>query len=147
PLASPPAEERRLAEDLLFNTPPAESEDESVREAPEDWRLQTRDQKMAINQFHIAAIAEYFRKPGRKEKKKLAELPLDERLANYIIEGTKDGLLPDLELKLKSGAELLELINCTLRAGMPKEGPLLNNNELIVAKVLKSAEAMKASVN
>ena len=145
--ASIPAEERRLAEDLLFNKPPAESEDESVREAPEDWRLQTREQKMAINQFHIAAIAEYFRKTGRKEKKKLAELPLDERLANYIIEGTKDGLLPDLELKLKSGAAPLDIINGPLMAGMTEVGRLFNNNELIVAEVLQSAEAMKASVN
>ncbi len=30
-----------------------------------------------------------------------AQLPLDERLARYIIEGTKDGLLDDLDLKLE----------------------------------------------
>ncbi len=49
--------------------------------APEDWREQTREQKAAINQFHIAAITDHFRKTVRKEKKKAAELPLDERLA------------------------------------------------------------------
>src|SRR5213082_1313510 len=53
--ASIPAEERRLAEDLLFNTPPA------AIPAPADWRQQTAEQKGAINQFHIAAIAEHFR--------------------------------------------------------------------------------------
>ena len=37
--------------------------------APEDWRLQTREQKIAINQFHIAAITDHFRKSVRKEKK------------------------------------------------------------------------------
>src|SRR5205085_10326711 len=54
--ASIPEEERRLAEHLLFNTPPPEIA------APEDWRHQSRDQKVAINQFHIAAVAEHFRK-------------------------------------------------------------------------------------
>ena len=138
--ASIPVEERRLAESLLFNTPPPEIH------APEDWREQSREQKAAINQFHIAAIADHFRKAGKKEKKKSAELPLDERLANYIIEGTKDGLIPDLDLKLKEGAGALEIINGPLMAGMTEVGRLFNNNELIVAEVLQSAEAMKAAV-
>ena len=60
--ASIPEEERRLAENLLFNTPPVDAADESLRTAPEDWREQTREQKAAINQCHIAAIAEHFRK-------------------------------------------------------------------------------------
>src|SRR5215467_2592015 len=62
--ASIPAEERRLAENLLFNTPPAQIP------APEDWRRQTPDQKVAINQFHIAAIADYFRGATAKTKHK-----------------------------------------------------------------------------
>ena len=138
--ASIPVEERRLAENLLFNTPPPEIH------APEDWREQSREQKIAINQFHIAAIAEHFRKAGKKEKKKAAELPLDERLANYIIEGTKDGLIADLELKRKEGVAPLDIINGPLMAGMTEVGRLFNNNELIVAEVLQSAEAMKAAV-
>src|SRR5438067_1328869 len=52
--ASIPEQERRLAENLLFNTPPAEIP------ASEDWRSQTPEQKIAINQFHIAAVAEHF---------------------------------------------------------------------------------------
>jgi 5-methyltetrahydrofolate--homocysteine methyltransferase len=142
-----PVEERRLAENLLFNTPPSEAEDASLRTAPEDWRRQTREQKMAINQFHIAAISDHFRKAGKKEKKKAAELPLDERLANYIIEGTKDGLIADLNLKLQEGAGALQIINGPLMAGMTEVGRLFNNNELIVAEVLQSAEAMKTAVN
>jgi 5-methyltetrahydrofolate--homocysteine methyltransferase len=122
--ASIPVEERRLAESLLFNTPPP------TIQAPEDWRQQTREQKIAINQFHIAAITEYSRRATKKVKKVAAELPLDERLANYIIEGTKDGLIPDLEKKRAEGT-----------------GAMFNNNELIVAEVLQSAEAMKAAVN
>ena len=101
---------------------------------------------MAVNQFHIAAIAEYFRRAGKKEKKKAADLPLDERLANYIIEGTKDGLIADLDRKRAEGAAPLDIINGPLMAGMSEVGRLFNNNELIVAEVLQSAEAMKTGV-
>src|SRR5439155_24653410 len=139
--ASIPAEERRLAEDLLFNTPPA------AIPAPADWRQQTAEQKAAINQFHIAAIAEHFRGATGRTKQKASDLSLDQRLANYIIEGTKDGLIQDLDLKLNDGFAPLEIINGPLMAGMSEVGRLFNNNELIVAEVLQSAEAMKAAVS
>jgi 5-methyltetrahydrofolate--homocysteine methyltransferase len=145
--ASIPVDERRLAENLLFNTPPPEIPGSPDLRAPEDWREQSREQKIAINQFHIAAITDHFRKTVRKEKKAAAALPLDQRLANYIIEGTKDGLIPDLDLKRAEGAGPLEIINGPLMAGMTEVGRLFNNNELIVAEVLQSAEAMKAAVN
>ena len=145
--ASLPEEERRLAEHLLFNTPPADAEDESLRTAPEDWRAQSPEQKAAINQFHIAAIAEHFRQTGARVKQHAADLPLDQRLANYIIEGTKDGLIADLDRKRAEGAAPLDIINGPLMAGMSEVGRLFNNNELIVAEVLQSAEAMKAAVN
>jgi len=150
--ASIPEEERRLTEALLFNTPPTnvppDHPNAAVLEAvPEDWRHQTREQKMAVNQFHIAAVAEHFRGAASRQKKKTSDLPLDGRLANYIIEGTKDGLIPDLDLKLSEKAAPLEIINGPLMAGMSEVGRLFNNNELIVAEVLQSAEAMKAAVN
>jgi 5-methyltetrahydrofolate--homocysteine methyltransferase len=138
--ASIPDHERHLAECLLFNTPPPEIA------APQDWREQTREQKIAINQFHIAAVSEHFRGAGKREKKKVAELPLDERLAHYIVEGTKDGLIPDLNRKLEEGVNPLDIINGPLMAGMGEVGRLFNNNELIVAEVLQSAESMKAAV-
>ncbi len=59
--ASLPEEERRLAENLLFNSPAVDAADESLRTAPDDWRLQTAEQKAALNQWHIAAITEHFR--------------------------------------------------------------------------------------
>jgi 5-methyltetrahydrofolate--homocysteine methyltransferase len=139
--ASIPDEEKHLAEALLFNTPPPEIE------APEDWRLQTPDQKAAINQHHIAKIAEFFRGRTQTKKVKATDLPLDQRLANYIIEGTKDGLIPDLDLKRAEGMAPLDIINGPLMAGMSEVGRLFNANELIVAEVLQSAEAMKAAVN
>jgi 5-methyltetrahydrofolate--homocysteine methyltransferase len=145
--ASLPEEERRLAENLLFNRPVVTSDDQSLRSAPEDWRQQSVEQRIAINQFHIGAITEYFRKNVAKQHKKAEDLPLDERLAHYIIEGTRDGLIADLELKRAEGAAPLEIINGPLMAGMAEVGRLFNNNELIVAEVLQSAEAMKTAVN
>jgi 5-methyltetrahydrofolate--homocysteine methyltransferase len=146
--ASIPEEERRLAENLLFNTPIVDSPEESLRTAPEDWREQEPKQRMVINQFHIGAITEHFRRATRRSAKApAAELPLDERLAHYIVEGTKDGLKPDLDRKLAEGAAPLDIINGPLMAGMTEVGRLFNNNELIVAEVLQSAEAMKAAVS
>ncbi|MGH9584699.1 MAG: vitamin B12 dependent-methionine synthase activation domain-containing protein, partial [Bryobacteraceae bacterium] len=59
---------------------------------------------------------------------------------------TKDGLIPDLDLKLQESVAPLEIINGPLMAGMSEVGRLFNQNELIVAEVLQSAEAMKAAV-
>src|SRR5271168_4662476 len=146
-----PEHERKLAEDLLFNKPPSEIPDgmtdaELLRGAPADWRAQTKEQKAAINQFHIAAIAEHFRGTGARKKERAADLPLDQRLANYIIEGSKDGLVDDLTRKMAENVAPLDIINGPLMAGMGEVGRLFNNNELIVAEVLQSAEAMKAAV-
>jgi 5-methyltetrahydrofolate--homocysteine methyltransferase len=150
--ASIPQHERDLAENLLFSHPPKDvpadhSQAELLRDVPADWREQKKEQRAAVNQYHIAAIAEYFRTAKKKEKKLAADLPLDERLANYIIEGTRDGLIADLERKRAEGAAPLDIINGPLMTGMAEVGRLFNANELIVAEVLQSAEAMKASVN
>ncbi|MFN3326398.1 MAG: methionine synthase [Bryobacteraceae bacterium] len=150
--ASIPEEERRLAEHLLFNTPPIDVPETHpsytlLQGVPGDWREQSREQKIAVNQFHIAAITDHFRKTTARSKVKAEDLPLDQRLANYIIEGTKDGLIDDLNRKLAEGAAPLDIVNGPLMAGMGEVGRLFNNNELIVAEVLQSAEAMKAAVN
>jgi 5-methyltetrahydrofolate--homocysteine methyltransferase len=149
--ASIPEQERRLAENLLFshprtNVPNDHPKAALLRDVPADWRQQSKEQRAAVNQFHIAAITEHFRTARKKEKTKAADLPLDQRLANYIIEGTRDGLIQDLERKRAEGAAPLEIINGPLMAGMAEVGRLFNANELIVAEVLQSAEAMKAAV-
>jgi len=150
--ASIPEHERRLAEDLLFQHPPKEVPAEHpraqlLRNVPADWRQQSKEQKAAVNQFHIAAIAEHFRTAVKKEKVKKEDQPLDQRLANYIIEGTRDGLVEDLERKRGEGIAPLDIINGPLMKGMAEVGRLFNANELIVAEVLQSAEAMKAAVS
>lgn len=153
--ASIPEMERRMAEALLFNTPPAEDaipvehpDRALMAGAPADWREQTLKQRVAINQFHIAAITAHFREAAsRTGGKALSELPLDERISNYVIEGSKEGLVADLEAKRAEGATPLEIINGPLMAGMAEVGRLFGANELIVAEVLQSAEVMKAAVS
>ena len=113
-----PEAERNLCEDLLF------------------WR----------GDDPIAKFANAFR--GRKAVTKKTGRPksLDKRLANYIVEGTKEGLVTDLDQSLKKRPPL-EIINGPLMAGMSEVGRLFNDNQLIVAEVLQSAEAMKAAVS
>src|SRR5207302_2372598 len=115
-----PEEERRLAEDLIY------------------WR----------GDDPVAAFAAHFRgKTGRATEARAVRsaLPLDERLARYIVEGSKDGLVDDLAEKLRESRPL-DIINGPLMTGMDEVGRLFNANELIVAEVLQSAEAMKAAV-
>ena len=146
--ASIPEDERRLAEHLLFNTPPADAEDESLRTAPEDWRAQIAGAEGGASISSTSPPSPSISaRPARASKQQAEDLPLDQRLANYIIEGTKDGLIADLDRKRAEGATPLDIINGPLMAGMSEVGRLFNNNELIVAEVLQSAEAMKAAVN
>ncbi len=72
-------------------------------------------------------------------------MPLDDRLARYILEGSKDGLFEDLDEALTTRGAL-EIINGPLMKGMDEVGRLFNANQMIVAEVLQSAEAMKAAV-
>ena len=139
--AAIPEEEKKLADDLLWNYPIDGSG------APRDYREQSAEQRAAINQHHIAKITEHFRGAQARVKKVIADLPLDERLANYIIEGTKEGLVADLDLKRREGCLPLDIVNGPLMDGMKEVGRLFNDNELIVAEVLQSAEAMKAAVS
>jgi len=115
--ASIPEAEKKLAEDLLHNR----------------------------GADPIAAFAAHFRKKKPTVKVAGEKLPLNQRLAQYIIEGSKDGLVPDLDEALKA-MRPLEIINGPLMKGMDEVGRLFNSNQLIVAEVLQSAEAMKAAV-
>lgn len=87
----------------------------------------------------------------RDKKKESAEVALpetvEERLAYYIIEGTKEGLLPDLQQALTLYDTPLAIINGPLMTGMAEVGRLFNDNQLIVAEVLQSAGVMKAAVS
>lgn len=115
--ASISEEERKLAEALIFDT----------------------------NDQTLAEFVAFYRDKKVEKKEKKTNLPLEERLANYIIEGTKEGLYEDLDEALTK-YKPLDIINGPLMEGMAEVGRLFNDNELIVAEVLQSAEAMKAAV-
>ncbi len=96
----------------------------------------------------IGTFTAYFRqKTGGHQKRTNEEsLSLEQRLANCVVEGSKEGLIADLNLALKNYAPL-DIINGPLMDGMNEVGKLFNQNKLIVAEVLQSAEVMKASVD
>jgi 5-methyltetrahydrofolate--homocysteine methyltransferase len=146
--AAIPESERRITEALLFNLPPTpdEVEDGALANAPADWRRQTPQQQAAIHSYHVGRVSDHFRGAKRAQVVR-PEQSLDERLAGYIIDGSRTGLREDLDLKLGGGATPLDIINGPLMAGMEEVGRLFNANELIVAEVLQSAEAMKAAVS
>ena len=99
------------------------------------------------SQETLANFTEFYRGKKAEKKENAAQLPLDERLANYILEGTKEGLIEDLNQAIDRGDAPLEIINGPLMDGMSEVGRLFNDNQLIVAEVLQSAEVMKAAVS
>jgi 5-methyltetrahydrofolate--homocysteine methyltransferase len=123
-----PAEERRLAEELIF--------------------LPVGD--VEAGDRAVATFTAYFRgRTADAGKTPRAELPLEERLARAVVEGTKEGLTEDLEEALVDPRwpNPLDIINGPLMTGMAEVGRLFNDNQLIVAEVLQSAEVMKAAVS
>ncbi len=95
----------------------------------------------------LAEFTDFYRDKKKETKSGLPDMTLEERLAYYVIEGTKEGLIQDLELALAEFPAPLDIINGPLMDGMKEVGRLFNDNQLIVAEVLQSAEVMKASVS
>ncbi|AQU78345.1 methionine synthase [Planococcus faecalis] len=95
----------------------------------------------------LADFTAFYR--DKKKEKTEDDIPktVPDRLAYYIIEGTKEGLIPDLEKALEMYDEPLDVINGPLMKGMAEVGRLFNDNQLIVAEVLQSAGVMKAAVS
>ncbi len=118
PYSRIPDEERKLCDDLIW------------------WR----------GDDPIATFAEHYadKKVGPTEDER-KHLSVDERLALCIIEGSREGLVADLETKRETMSPL-EIINGPLMTGMDEVGRAFNANEMIVAEVLQSAEAMKVAV-
>ncbi|WP_110111696.1 methionine synthase [Bacillus sp. CGMCC 1.16541] len=116
--ASIPEAEIQLADQLLFHT----------------------------NDETLSTFTNFYREKKKESKVENLNLSLEERLALYVVEGTKEGLIPDLEQALNQYSDPLAIINGPLMDGMTEVGRLFNDNQLIVAEVLQSAEVMKASV-
>ena len=114
---------------------------------PDDERKLAEDLIWYRGEDPVAAFADHFREKAPKAtSEERLNLPLDERLALAIIEGSKEGLAEDLDEAL-TGRSPLEIINGPLMDGMAEVGRQFNANQLIVAEVLQSAESMKFSVS
>jgi 5-methyltetrahydrofolate--homocysteine methyltransferase len=75
-----------------------------------------------------------------------SDWPLEQRLSQRIIDGDRDGLIPDLEEALAAGHTPLAIINDILLAGMKVVGELFATGEMQLPFVLQSAETMKTAV-
>lgn len=95
----------------------------------------------------LAVFTDFYRGKKKEKINSLENLTLDERLAYYVVEGTKEGLLDDLAIALTTYSAPLDIINGPLMNGMKEVGRLFNDNQLIVAEVLQSAEVMKTAVS
>lgn len=124
-----PQEERLLAEALL-NLKPGET---------------------SIGEEAVATFTDYFRerKPVKTDADTRENLDIAGRLTRAIVEGTKTFVEEDLKEALNDARwpRPLDIINGPLMAGMAEVGRLFNDNQLIVAEVLQSAEVMKAAVS
>ena len=121
PLHKVPEEEVQAAEDLIFD----------------HWRGD-KDPLQTFMALFADRKAEASKKRERPEK-------VDERLAQRIVDGDKEGLEADLELAMES-YEPLTIINEHLLAGMKVVGDLFGAGKMQLPFVLQSAETMKKSV-
>ncbi|MDY7094779.1 MAG: methionine synthase [Acidobacteriota bacterium] len=122
-----PEEERKLAEALIFLDPG----------------------DVAGGDAAVEAFTAHFRdRSAMTPRQPREELELAERIARSVVEGSKIGLEDDLAQALEDERwpEPLAIINGPLMDGMKEVGRLFNDNQLIVAEVLQSAEVMKAAV-
>ena len=84
-------------------------------------------------------------KEARASGPSLADLPLEERLKQHIIDGERIGLEAALDEALKVYPPL-QIINTFLLDGMKVVGDLFGSGQMQLPFVLQSAETMKAAV-
>ena len=84
-------------------------------------------------------------KEARASGPSLADLPVEERLKQHIIDGERIGLEDALKLALAS-YKPLEIINTFLLDGMKVVGELFGSGQMQLPFVLQSAETMKSAV-
>src|SRR5579875_1639420 len=113
--------ERQAAEDLIF-----------------DRRREGYDPLQAFMALFADRVEEQKAKKTRPEK-------VEERLAQRIVDGDRQGLSEDLDLALKSHPPL-DIINRFLLDGMKVVGELFGAGKMQLPFVLRSAECMKAAV-
>ncbi|MEO1591451.1 MAG: methionine synthase, partial [Cyanobacteria bacterium J06632_22] len=76
----------------------------------------------------------------------LADLPIEERLKQHIIDGERIGLEDALQVALDADHEPLAIINTFLLDGMKVVGELFGSGQMQLPFVLQSAQTMKSAV-
>jgi len=125
PIARIPAEQRQVAEDLIY-----------------DRRSDGYDPLVKFLELFEGVDATTTRNARAAE---LAGLPVNERLQRRIIDGDAKGLEGDLDLALAAKPGLA-IINDDLLTGMKTVGELFGSGQMQLPFVLTSAEVMKAAV-
>jgi len=120
PLHKVPEEQRVAAEDLIF-----------------DRRRPGYDPLQAFIALFADATTTTRTRP--------ADLPVEERLKNRVVDGERDGIEADLREALQTWRPL-DLINQVLLDGMRVVGELFASGQMQLPFVLQSAETMKAAV-
>jgi 5-methyltetrahydrofolate--homocysteine methyltransferase len=121
PLHKIPEEEVRVAEDLIF-----------------DRRREGYDPLQAYIALFEDRTVEKSAARGRPEK-------LEDRLAQRIVDGDRQGLEADLDLAMETYTPL-DIINNILLDGMKTVGDLFGAGKMQLPFVLQSAETMKTAV-
>ncbi|MGF1494137.1 MAG: methionine synthase [Microcoleaceae cyanobacterium] len=84
-------------------------------------------------------------KTTKKDRTATANLPIEDRLKQHIIDGERIGLEEALEIALKQYPPL-DVINVFLLDGMKVVGELFGSGQMQLPFVLQSAQTMKAAV-
>jgi 5-methyltetrahydrofolate--homocysteine methyltransferase len=121
PYAEIPEQERRLAEDLIFNAHP---------EA-------------------LPAFIAHFEAAGAVKQERVdedADLPVAERIHYRILHRKKEGIEDLLDQAMAEGRSAVDVLNDILLPAMKDVGDRFGAGELILPYVLQSAEVMKRAV-
>ncbi|MEB3184677.1 MAG: methionine synthase, partial [Cyanobacteriota bacterium] len=133
PLAKISDEHQQVCLDLIY--------DRRRFESDEPGAICTYDPLTALTTLFEGVSA----KEARASGPSLADLPIEERLKQHIIDGERIGLEPALDQALQSYPPL-QIINTFLLDGMKVVGELFGSGQMQLPFVLQSAETMKSAV-
>jgi 5-methyltetrahydrofolate--homocysteine methyltransferase len=133
PLAKISEEHQQVCLDLIY--------DRRRFESDEPGAICTYDPLTAVTTLFEGVSA----KEARASGPSLADLPIEQRLKQHIIDGERIGLEPALDEALQSYPPL-QIINTFLLDGMKVVGELFGSGQMQLPFVLQSAETMKSAV-
>ncbi|NJM68181.1 MAG: methionine synthase [Acaryochloris sp. RU_4_1] len=129
PLAKIEPDHQQVCLDLIYD-----------RRRFDDNNICTYDPLTKLTQLFEGVSAKDARSGGS-----LADLPIEERLKQHIIDGERIGLEEALKIALER-YQPLEIINTYLLNGMKVVGELFGSGQMQLPFVLQSAETMKSAV-